>query len=113
LNMNPSRVGKLYAARKEPLRDQKGNPLPCTFCHDLRYSGRMGAYEVLVVNDEVRQVVRGGGSANQLRAAFRNQRSRFLQESALALVEAGDTSIEEVRRVLSAGEPAAARQPVS
>ena len=43
----------------------------------------------------------------KIKAVFRKQRSKYLQEQALALVEAGDTSIQEVLRVLRAGEASA------
>lgn len=103
MNMDPDRISKLYQARTEPLRDAKGNPLSCEFCHDLRFIGRTGIYEILRVDDEVRQIVTGGGSVNQLKAVFRKQRSKYLQEQALSLVEEGETSIHEVLRVLKAG----------
>jgi type II secretory ATPase GspE/PulE/Tfp pilus assembly ATPase PilB-like protein len=100
LNMDPDKISKLYQARTEPMRDSRGNPVPCEFCHELHFSGRIGVYEVLVVDDEVRQIIQKGGSVNQLKAIFRKQRSRYLQEQALYLVEQGETSIHEVLRVL-------------
>lgn len=100
LNMNPEAVGKLYLARKEPMRDAKGNPVPCNFCHDLGFKGRFGIYEIFVIDAEVRKIVEEGGSDNQLKQAFRKQRSLLLQEAALAYVQAGETSVEEVLRVL-------------
>lgn len=103
MNMDPDRISKLFQARTEPLRDAKGNPLSCEFCHDLRFHGRTGIYEILQVDDEVRQIVTSGGSVNQLKAIFRKQRSKYLQEQALSLVEEGETSIQEVLRVLKAG----------
>lgn len=99
LNLN-SEVSQLYQARSEPLRNEKGEPIPCNFCHDLRYKGRVGFYELLTVNDRIREVILTGGSNEQLKAAFRKQRGQYLQESALKLVEAGETSIQEVLRVL-------------
>lgn len=100
LNMDPERVKTLYQARTQPMRDQKGNPVPCTFCHELAFKGRFGVYEVFMVDDEVRQIAVEGFSANQLRAAMRKQKGHFLQELALARVEAGDTSVQEVVRVM-------------
>jgi general secretion pathway protein E len=108
LNINPANANKLFQARREPMRDQKGNPVACTFCQELRYNGRFGVYEVLVVDDEIRNVVTGGGSSNQLKAAFRKQKGKLLQEMALAAVETGDTSLAEIKRVMEAGTPAAA-----
>jgi type II secretory ATPase GspE/PulE/Tfp pilus assembly ATPase PilB-like protein len=100
LNMSQDRAASLFQARTQPLRDQKGNPIVCEFCQDLRYNGRIGAFEMFGVDDEVRNVVVNGGSQNQLKALFRKQRRRYLQERALAIVEAGETSVEEVLRVL-------------
>ncbi|HEY8669103.1 MAG TPA: ATPase, T2SS/T4P/T4SS family, partial [Tepidisphaeraceae bacterium] len=104
LNMDPARVGQLYQARTEPMRDAKGRPVPCEFCHDLRFKGRLGFYEIFLINDDVRQVVMSGGSLKQLQAAFRKQRGKFLQEEALLHVESGATSVQEVLRVMRASE---------
>ncbi len=100
LNMNPDSVGKLYQARKEPMRDAKGNPVPCTFCNDLAFKGRFGIYEVMIIDDEIRKVIAAGGADSQIKQAQRGKRGRLLQEVALAQVQAGETSVEEVLRVL-------------
>jgi type IV pilus assembly protein PilB len=102
LNMDPQKVTQLFQARKEPIRDPKGNAIRCEFCNDLRYKGRIGIYEVLVVDDEVKQILMAGGSPAQLKTVFRKQRGRYLQEMGLMLVEQGETSVQEVLRVLKA-----------
>jgi type II secretory ATPase GspE/PulE/Tfp pilus assembly ATPase PilB-like protein len=106
LNIDPSKVEQLYQAPKEAPKDPKGNPIHCEFCNDLRYKGRTGIYEVLIVDDEIRQLILGGGTPAQLKTAFRKQRGRYLQELGLAMVERGDTSVQEVLRILRSGEPA-------
>jgi type II secretory ATPase GspE/PulE/Tfp pilus assembly ATPase PilB-like protein len=106
LNMNPDAVGKLYQARKEPMRDTKGNPVPCTFCHDLAFKGRFGIYEVMLIDDELRHVIANGGTDAQIKQAQRGKRGRLLQEVALAQVQAGETSVEEVLRVLKSDSEA-------
>ena len=108
LNMDGGKVEQLYQARKEPLRDPKGNPVRCDFCNDLRFKGRTGIYEILVVDDDIKQVVMAGGTPAQMKTAFRKQRGRYLQEVGLTLVEKGDTSVQEVLRILRSGEPPAA-----
>lgn len=100
MNMQADRVDKLFQARKEPMRDQKGNEIICPFCHGLAYKGRTGVFEMFKIDDDVRKAVLEGGTVNQLKALFRKQKQRYLQESALARVELGDTSVEEVLRVL-------------
>lgn len=104
MNMSPEKVGKLYQARTQPLRDQRGNPIVCTFCNDLRFKGRTGVFEMFAVDDEVKNVIVGGGSGSQLKNLFRKQKARYLQEQALLLVEQGETSVQEVLRVLRIGE---------
>lgn len=111
LNLDPARVQKLFQARTSPLKDPKGNPIPCEFCHDLRYKGRFGVFELFNIDDEVRQTVLSGGSMNQVKTVFRKQRGQYLQEAALAQVVAGETSVQEVLRVMRGGEPQAGARP--
>ena len=103
MNMSPDRVSQLFQARKEPMRDPKGQEVICPFCHGVAYQGRTGVFEFFRVDDDVRQAVKAGGTINQLKALFRKQKQRYLQESALARVELGDTSVEEVLRVMRGG----------
>ena len=111
LNMDPDKVGKLYQARTQPMRDAKGNPIMCDFCTELYFKGRIGVYEIFLIDDDVRAVIEGGGSINQLKAVFRKQRGKYLQEAALAQVEEGETSVQEVLRVMKADDkPAPARK---
>jgi type II secretory ATPase GspE/PulE/Tfp pilus assembly ATPase PilB-like protein len=107
LNLNAEKAATLFQARTQPLRDPKGNPVPCDFCLDLRYKGRLGVFETFVVDEDVRAVVHAGGSENQLKAVFRKQKGKYLQEEGLSLVESGDTSVQEVLRVLKVGSEAA------
>lgn len=100
MNMSADRVSQLFQARKEPMRDPKGNEVTCPFCNGMAYKGRTGVFEFFRVDDDVRSAVHAGGTINQLKALFRKQKQRYLQESALARVEMGDTSVEEVLRVL-------------
>lgn len=104
LNMDPDRVDKLFQARTTPLRDPKGNPIPCEFCRELQYRGRTGVYETMIIDDEIRAAVEQGGSSNTLKSLFRKQRGKYLQEQALSRVESGDTSVQEVLRVMKIGE---------
>jgi type II secretory ATPase GspE/PulE/Tfp pilus assembly ATPase PilB-like protein len=112
LNLNPASAERLFQHRREPLRDAKGNPITCEFCKDLRYVGRTGVFEVMVVDDYLRTMVPGGGTTSQIKASFRKKKGRLLQEMALALVEAGITSLAEVKRVMDASaEPTSSARP--
>jgi len=102
LNVNIDPTQSLFQARTQPLRDSKGNPVPCEFCRELHYTGRSGIFEVMMVDDELRKAVQAGAVDSQLIGVFRKQKGRLLQESALALVEKGLTSVQEVVRVMKA-----------
>ena len=104
LNMSPDKVGSLFQARSQPLRDSKGQAIVCEFCHDLHFKGRSGVFEMLGVDDEVREIVESGASSNQLKMQFKKQKQKYLQENAIAKAVAGETSLQEVARILKAGE---------
>lgn len=105
LGIDADRVTALFQARSSPLRDPKGNVIPCEFCNELRFKGRIGAYETMMIDDEVRETVIAGKPLSQV---FRKQRGKYLQEEALSLVEKGVTSVQEVLRVLKASPAAPA-----
>ena len=105
LNMDGAKVSTLYQARTQPMRDNRGHEITCEFCQELHYKGRFGVYELFNINDDVRQVIAAGGAGNQLKTVFRKQRGLYLQEAALRQVEAGETSVQEVLRVLRNENP--------
>jgi type II secretory ATPase GspE/PulE/Tfp pilus assembly ATPase PilB-like protein len=98
-NISPQRVDKFYQPPSEPKTDGQGNILACPTCHGSGYMGRTGVFELLEINDEVRQLVGGGGTLSQVRSACRKNKMLYLQEEALEKVIATLTSIKEVMRV--------------
>jgi type II secretory ATPase GspE/PulE/Tfp pilus assembly ATPase PilB-like protein len=109
LNMSPDKVGSLFKPRDVPLRDPKGNQMVCDFCGDIHYKGRTGVYEIFSVDDEVRQTVSAGGSVNQLKMLFKKQKQKYLQEHAIAKAVSGETSLQEVARMLKTAEGRSAK----
>jgi general secretion pathway protein E len=104
LNMSPDKVGSLFQARSISLKDAKGADMVCSFCSDMRFKGRTGVYELFTVDDEVRQSIVAGGSVNQLKMLFKKQKQKYLQEQAVAKAVDGETSLQEVARMLKSGE---------
>src|SRR6202035_5374692 len=45
----------------------------CDRCNNTGHKGRMGLYELVIMNDELRDLVSGGASTDQLRNACRKQ----------------------------------------
>jgi len=104
LNLDPAQVTELFQARQEPMRDPKGNPIPCDFCQDLHYKGRLGVYEVLKVDEDLRAAIAAGASSKSVAHVFRKQKAYTMQDAGIAYVAAGETSLQEISRVLRADD---------
>lgn len=72
----------------------------CQQCQD-GYKGRLALMEMLPVTSEVKQLISQQCDANRLLDIARRSGWPGLAESALVKVAAGETSLQEIRRVLS------------
>jgi type II secretory ATPase GspE/PulE/Tfp pilus assembly ATPase PilB-like protein/DNA-binding response OmpR family regulator len=72
----------------------------CSRCHGTGYKGRVGLYEVLVPDEELRQLIASGSNALEMNQAVRRLGTRTLFDDALDKMRQGVTSAEEVLRVL-------------
>ncbi|MCB0323446.1 MAG: Flp pilus assembly complex ATPase component TadA [Bdellovibrionales bacterium] len=72
----------------------------CRACGQTGYRGRRGIYSLLVVDSDVREVIRSGGSEQAIEEAARANGMRSMYDAALDLVRQGATTFEEVERVL-------------
>jgi type IV pilus assembly protein PilB len=70
----------------------------CEKCNNTGYKGRMGIYELLVMNEQLREMIVSEASLDVFREACRKFGMRTLRESGLLAIHAGQTSIEEVIR---------------
>ncbi|MBM4068859.1 MAG: pilus assembly protein PilB [Planctomycetes bacterium] len=68
----------------------------CDRCNNTGHRGRMGLFELVVMNDEIRDLISSGISTDQLYAACRKQGMTTLRESGLRAIFSGQTTIEEV-----------------
>lgn len=68
----------------------------CEHCRNLGYSGRAPLYEVLIPDDQFRQMILEGASKDDLKAYAVRAGMITLRRAGLDLVRAGVTSIEEV-----------------
>ncbi|MBV9887769.1 MAG: Flp pilus assembly complex ATPase component TadA [Acidobacteria bacterium] len=76
----------------------------CDLCDFTGYRGRVGIYEMLQLNEPIRQAIRGTGHNDQIRILARHNGMKFMQEYALDLVRDGLTTFEEVQRVVAFGQ---------
>ena len=71
----------------------------CPACNMTGYRGRIAIHEVLVLDDEMREVINNGGSSAQLREIAIRNKTVFLIDDGLLKVKQGITTTEEVLRV--------------
>jgi len=74
------------------------SPVGCSECGQSGYSGRLGIYELLVVDDAMRALIRDRASDTEVLRQARANGLRTLREDAGRWLEAGFTSLEEVVR---------------
>ena len=74
------------------------HPRGCGHCKGLGYSGRVGLYEIVTVDETLRGMIHDNARERDMAAhAFRNRQTLF--QHGLDQVRAGVTSLEEVLRV--------------
>jgi len=68
----------------------------CGKCNNTGYRGRTGIFEIMVFNDEIRDLVMNQASTNVLRAAGQKAGMRLLRDNGLAAIYDGITTIDEI-----------------
>jgi type IV pilus assembly protein PilB len=70
----------------------------CENCNKTGYRGRVGLFEIMVFNDEIRDLIMNSASTAVLREACRKAGMKTLRENGLAAIYDGVTTIDEVGR---------------
>jgi type IV pilus assembly protein PilB len=70
----------------------------CDKCNNTGYKGRVGLYEVMEVDDEIKELILVGASGLELRRKAVERGMVTLRQSGLRKVKDGQTTIEEVLR---------------
>jgi type IV pilus assembly protein PilB len=68
----------------------------CDRCNNTGHRGRTGIFELVTMNDELRDMISAGASTDQLYASCRKQGMVTLRESGLRAIFNGQTTIDEV-----------------
>ena len=72
----------------------------CPTCNDLGYVGRIGVYELLVITDRLRDLIRENPNLTAIKAEARKNGMLYMKEEGLRLVVKGITSVDEMMRVV-------------
>ena len=86
-------------------------PLGCPDCSMTGYRGRFSVVEVLTMNIELERLIGAGATAEKIAEAARANGMLSLFESGLQHVLAGETSVEELLRVVDVPDGDSARRP--
>ncbi len=70
----------------------------CEKCNNTGYKGRMGIYELLVMNETLRDMIVAEASLDDFRNACRKFGMRTLRETGMNMIHNGQSSIEEILR---------------
>jgi len=83
---------------KEAPKVKAYKPVGCSVCHNTGYKGRIGIYEVMEVNDEMKNLILSKAASKDLKKKAIEQGMITLRRSGLNKIKEGVTSIEEVLR---------------
>jgi type IV pilus assembly protein PilB len=73
----------------------------CSGCFDSGFKGRTGIFEILKIDEDLRSLILQNPGVDTFQAHLRKQAHRTLKELGHEKVIAGDTSLQELRRVTS------------
>ena len=71
----------------------------CSRCDSTGYLGRTGIFELLIVDDNIRQMISGKADAREIKSAAVSRGMKTLMIDGLAKAVEGTTTLEEVLRV--------------
>ena len=70
----------------------------CEKCNNTGYKGRMGIFELVIMNEHLRELVTSEVSLDEFREAARQSGMKTLRESGMEGIHAGMTTVEEIIR---------------
>jgi len=85
----------------------------CAECTQTGYRGRMAVVEVLTVNSDIERLVGEGETPDRISEAARRSGMKTLWDSGIEHVRAGETSLDELLRVVEPPMEPQARRPSS
>ena len=98
--ITPDFAALLLSAGIEDFGTTMYSPVGCPQCHNIGYSGRVGVYEILFVNEQTRSAIRSGANPDEVRRMARSEGMRLMLEEALDKAKLGLVSLEEIFRVI-------------
>lgn len=102
-NLPADRIKALYRPpRPEEVEGHgpdDGSAAGCTHCGGTGYRGRTGIFELLVLTDRIRDMIKENPNIDAIRQEALKHGMIYLQQDGMRVVISGETSIEELLRV--------------
>jgi general secretion pathway protein E len=98
-----SALNAILAQRLVRTKCSPCNNKGCRECRGSGFKGRKAIAELLVLNDEIRELITSRAPLRALKEAARKNGTRFLREAALDAVQRGETTLQEIDRVTFVG----------
>jgi len=73
-------------------------PCGCNECNNTGYRGRTAIHEIIHCTSKVSTIIAAGGGKEEIEQAAKEQGTKLLRDNASELVQAGETSIDELVR---------------
>jgi type II secretory ATPase GspE/PulE/Tfp pilus assembly ATPase PilB-like protein/ActR/RegA family two-component response regulator len=87
------------------------NAVGCAECSQTGYRGRMAVIEVLSANADIERLIAEGATADAIAESARSAGMKTLWDSGIEHVRAGDTSVDELLRVIEPPTEVPVRRP--
>lgn len=102
LRLPVDKVQRLYRAKAEGSKtgEDEDEKQVCEHCHGAGYIGRTGVFELLVLSDEMRALVRNNPDLMAIKQVAQKGNYTTLLEDGLRKLVEGITSVEELQRVV-------------
>ncbi len=102
LNLPTEKIERFYRPPTEAKTDKRGKEVVCQSCQGTGYVGRIGIFELMIVDETVAALISAGAAMNKIKTQCRKNKMYYLQEEGLLKVIDGTTSMNEVLRCLRA-----------
>jgi general secretion pathway protein E len=98
-NLPVDKIKFFYRPPEAPEEEEGTEPARCEDCGGAGYHGRTGVFELFVVTDRIRDLIRENPNLNAIRQEAVKNGMHYLQQDGLRQVIEGTTSIQELLRV--------------
>ena len=78
----------------------KASKKGCKKCNNRGYKGRTAVSEVFIIDNKIRSVISNSFNVDELIKAAKEQGYRTLFKDAMSILKKGETSVEEIKRVV-------------